>query len=86
MSVLSVVTSVLADVTPTPTPTIVGDNVVSPGPWGFLATAFIALATIGLIYDAVRRIRKVRYKDEIDARLEAELAAKVAAAEENSTN
>lgn len=80
MSVLSIVSHVLADVTPAPTPTIVGDNVVTPGPWGFLATAFVALATIGLIYDAVRRMRRVRYKDEIDAKLQAELAEKRAEA------
>lgn len=73
MSVLSAVVLAM-DATPSPTPSIVDANVVSPGPWGFVFTAFIALATIGLIYDAVRRIRRVRYRDEIRAKLEAELA------------
>lgn len=71
---LTVATLFATELTPSPTPTIVDANVVSPGPWGFAATAFVALATIGLIYDAVRRMRKIRYKDEIDARLEAEIA------------
>ncbi|HLP22901.1 MAG TPA: hypothetical protein VK139_02530 [Microbacteriaceae bacterium] len=64
------------DATPSPTPTIVDENLVTPGPWGFVATAFIALATIGLIYDAVRRMRRMRYRAEIAAKLDAEEAAR----------
>lgn len=79
MSVWSVAMTWVMDATPSPTPSITEADLVTPGPWGFAATAFIALATIGLIYDAVRRIRKVRYTDEIDARLEAELAEREAA-------
>lgn len=74
MSLLTSLGMWVLDATPTPTPSIVDENVVTPGPWGFAATAFVALATIGLIYDAIRRIRKVRYREEIDARLQAELA------------
>lgn len=74
MSLLTSLAVWVLDATPSPTPSIVDENVVTPGPWGFAATAFVALATIALIFDAVRRIRKVRYKDEIDARLQAELA------------
>lgn len=74
MSLLTSLAVWVLDATPSPTPSIVDENVVTPGPWGFVATAFVALATIALIFDAVRRIRKVRYKDEIDARLQAELA------------
>lgn len=74
MSLLTSLAVWVLDATPSPTPSIVDKNVVTPGPWGFAATAFVALATIALIFDAVRRIRKVRYKDEIDARLQAELA------------
>ena len=74
MHVLTTIATWVMDATPSPTPSIVDENIVTPGPWGFLATAFVGLATIGLIYDAIRRIRKVRYKDDIDARLEAELA------------
>lgn len=74
MSLLTSLAVWVLDATPSPTPSIVDENVVTPGPWGFAATAFVALATIALVFDAVRRIRKVRYKDEIDARLQAELA------------
>ena len=78
MSVLAIVTWAM-DATPSPMPTIVDENVVTPGPWGFVATAFVALATIGLIFDAVRRMRRLRYRAEITAKLDAEEAAAAAA-------
>ncbi|MFM6974882.1 MAG: hypothetical protein ACKOXM_07135 [Agromyces sp.] len=76
MSVLTAAVIWAAEATPTPSPSIVDENLVTPGPWGFAATAFVALATIGLIYDAIRRVRRVRYREEIQARLQEELAAK----------
>ena len=48
-----------------------GDN-VTPGVVGFSATLFIALAAIALIFDMVRRIRRMRYREEIAAKLDAE--------------
>jgi len=37
----------------------------SPGIEGWIATFIVAVAAAFLIYDMVRRIRKVRYRDEI---------------------
>ncbi len=70
----------LADATPTPTPTPVSEDTVTPGPIGFLATAFVALVTIALIFDAVRRIRRMNYREQLAATLQAELDQKNAAA------
>ncbi|HKU10687.1 MAG TPA: hypothetical protein VJQ61_05600 [Sinomonas sp.] len=41
------------------------DDQVSPGIWGFLATAFVVLITILLIVDMVRRLRRVRYRSQV---------------------
>jgi len=51
-------------------------NTVTPGVVGFIAFAFVALATVLLGFDVVRRIRRTTYRAEITARLEAELAAR----------
>lgn len=53
---------------------------VTPGVWGFVLTAAVAIAVVGLGFDMVRRIRRTNYKAEITERLEAELAARDAAA------
>jgi hypothetical protein len=51
--------------TPTPSPSPSFDpDVVTPGPVGFLAILLVTLASIGLILDMVRRIRRVRYRAE----------------------
>ncbi|SDT10225.1 hypothetical protein [Microterricola viridarii] len=55
-------------------------DTVTPGIWGFVATAVIALAVVGIGFDMVRRIRRTNYKAEISARLEAELAEREAGA------
>lgn len=55
--------------------TAIDPEVVTPGVVGFVATAFVALATIALVWDMVRRIRRQRYQAEIDAKLDAEEAA-----------
>ncbi|EAR24520.1 hypothetical protein A20C1_12852 [marine actinobacterium PHSC20C1] len=54
--------------TPSPEPTIYpefeGDpNSVTPGVIGFAATLFIALATLLIITDMNRRVRRVRYRE-----------------------
>lgn len=68
----------LTDATPTPAPTVPayeGDpNLITPGVVGFSVTAFIAIATVLLIIDMNRRVRRVRYRDEIQTKLAAERA------------
>lgn len=55
--------------------TAIDPELVTPGVVGFVATIFVALATILLVWDMVRRIRRQRYQAEIDAKLDAEEAA-----------
>jgi hypothetical protein len=62
-----------ADPAPSPVPDFTGDpNLVSPGIAGFVVTALIAVATVLLIIDMTRRMRRVRYRAEVRERLEAE--------------
>jgi TRAP-type C4-dicarboxylate transport system permease small subunit len=61
--------------TPTPSPTYVGDDAVTPGWIGFIAIFAIALITVFLVLDMTRRIRRVRYREEVRAQLDAEQAA-----------
>lgn len=61
--------------TPSPIPAFEGDpNIVTPGVIGFAVTFLIALATVFLVIDMTRRIRRVRYREEVRDELEAELA------------
>jgi hypothetical protein len=46
----------------------------SPGTIGFVATFGMALGALLLIFDLVRRVRRVRYRAEIQAKLDAEAA------------
>ncbi|MGV8876694.1 MAG: hypothetical protein ACOH1K_04195, partial [Rhodoglobus sp.] len=53
--------------TPSPEPTVYpefeGDpNLVTPGVIGFLAILFVALATLLIVLDMNRRVRRVRYR------------------------
>jgi hypothetical protein len=64
----------LAAATPTPPPDFDPDT-VTPGWIGFTAMFLVAAATVLLIMDMVRRIRRARYRGEIQERLEAERAA-----------
>ncbi len=65
-----------ADSTPTPLPTLqVDPELVTPGPWGFIVIALVALAAILLIWDMLRRIRRARFRDEVREQLDAEQAA-----------
>ena len=69
--------------TPSPTPTTDPANTFySPGTVGFLATFFVTAAAILLIFDMVRRVRRVRYREEIRLKLEAEAEAAAAPAKE----
>ena len=49
---------------------------VTPGPWGFIFTAAVAVAVLLLGFNLVRRLRRSQYRHEIRAELEAELAAR----------
>ena len=55
---------------PTPTPSLrpgLSVDQVTPGLLGFLLTAFIVILTALLIVDMVRRIRRVRYRAQVEA-------------------
>jgi uncharacterized membrane protein YcjF (UPF0283 family) len=71
--------------TPLPSPTLregISEDQVTPGLLGFIMTAFFVVATALLIVDMVRRIRRVRYRAQVEEdRLAAAAAADVEAAE-----
>ena len=58
--------------TSTPTPATPNANLVTPGVWGFLITFLVAVATILLIMDMMRRVRRTRYRAEVNEKLDAE--------------
>jgi flagellar biosynthesis/type III secretory pathway M-ring protein FliF/YscJ len=52
-----------------PTPSLregISEDQVTPGLLGFIMTAFFVLATALLIVDMVRRIRRVRYRGQVE--------------------
>ena len=71
---LTEVAALFVQSTPTPTPSI-DPNLVTPGVWGFVAIALIALVVIALVYDMMRRIRRGRYRAQVREELDAEAAA-----------
>jgi uncharacterized membrane protein YcjF (UPF0283 family) len=70
---------------PQPTPSLregIAQDQVTPGFLGFIMTAFFVLATALLIVDMVRRIRRVRYRAQVEEeRIAAASAADIEAAE-----
>ena len=67
------------DATPSPIPDFTGDpNQVTPGVIGFVAIFLIAAATVLLLVDMTRRVRRVRYRAEVREQLEAEAAEEAA--------
>lgn len=67
--------SAAASTTTTTTPSPDEDfdpTTVTPGWQGFLVIGLIAAATILLIADMTRRVRRVRYRDEVNRDLDAE--------------
>ena len=56
---------------PTDAPSAVS---TSPGPLGWIFTFLMAVAALLLIADMVRRIRRVRYRDEIQQEISEEQA------------
>ena len=66
----------------TPTPSLdVDANDVTPGPAGFFIVALLAAVVFLLIFDMLRRIRRVNYRSEISERLQAELDERDASAQ-----
>ncbi|MBE4717125.1 hypothetical protein [Pseudarthrobacter sp. AB1] len=63
---------------PLPTPGLregLSEDQITPGLWGFIMTAFFVLATTLLIVDMVRRIRRVRYRAQVEEERQAAAAA-----------
>jgi flagellar biosynthesis/type III secretory pathway M-ring protein FliF/YscJ len=65
---------IVAAATPSPKPTTPPADEVTPGVWGFVIVFAIAVVTILLIWDMMRRVRRTRYRSEVNARLDAEEA------------
>lgn len=68
---------------PAPSPSLrqgLSEDQVTPGLLGFLLTAFIVVLTALLIVDMVRRIRRVRYRAQVEEERAAEGAARGAGA------
>ena len=64
------------ETTPMPTPSMTVDpNSVTPGFAGFAMIVLIVAAVVLLIWDMNRRIRRVRYREEVRQELDAEEAA-----------
>lgn len=60
--------------TNTPTPAEKNPDIVTPGVVGFLTIFAIAIVVVLLVIDMVRRIRRVRYREEVGLKLDAEQA------------
>jgi hypothetical protein len=71
----------IATPSPTPFPDYTGNvNLITPGVWGFIAILLVGVATIFLLVDMTRRIRRSRYREEVRIKLEEEQQAADAAA------
>lgn len=67
---------IFAAETPNPTPSMTVDpNLVTPGPVGFAAIVIVVIVVVLLIWDMNRRVRRVRYREEVREELDAEEAA-----------
>ena len=68
----NLILTVLAS-TPSPSSTTAPeDTFYSPGTIGFLAVFGVTVGAMVIIFDMVRRVRRVRYRAEINAKLDAE--------------
>jgi hypothetical protein len=71
---LSVITE--DDPTPLPLPALeIDENLVTPTWVGFALTFLMAVATVLIILDMMRRVRRTRYRAEVQEKLAAEAAA-----------
>ncbi|MEN9957242.1 MAG: hypothetical protein RLZZ514_1041 [Actinomycetota bacterium] len=69
--------NLVALIAATPTPEVdPAETWYSPGTVGFLLTFFVAGSAVLLILDMVRRVRRVRYRAEIQEKLAAEQQSK----------
>ncbi len=75
---MHILLSALIAATPSPSATAdPSETFYSPGTIGFIMTFFVTAGAVALIFDMVRRIRRVRYRAEISEKLASEaLAAK----------
>ena len=83
-TVYSLLTALATSPAPAPSPSLrpgLDQDQVTPGLLGFLLTAFIVVLTALLIVDMVRRIRRVRYRAQVE---EERAAAEEAAQQENT--
>jgi hypothetical protein len=74
---------------PSPSPLLregISEDQITPGLWGFIMTAFFVLATTLLIVDMVRRIRRVRYRAQVEEERMAAAAAADVEAEDAGTH
>ncbi|MDJ0334428.1 hypothetical protein QMG83_04250 [Salinibacterium sp. G-O1] len=81
MTIFDSLVTLVADSTPTPLPAYEGDvNLITPGVVGFAVTFLIALATVFLLIDMTRRVRRVRYRNEVREQIAIEQAEEALAA------
>jgi hypothetical protein len=69
---------------PSPTTDELDPLTVSPGLVGFLATFAVAVATVLLILDMVRRLRRMRFREDQERRREEEAARAQEAARDDA--
>ena len=73
---MHILLSALLAATPSPSATAdPSETFYSPGTIGFIMTFFVTAGAVALIFDMVRRIRRVRYRAEIAEKLAAESQA-----------
>lgn len=56
----------------TPSPAPLDEDTVTPGWVGFVVIFALALVTVFLIIDMTRRVRRVRYREEVREKIAAE--------------
>lgn len=61
--------------TPSPTPVPIDPSLVTPGFGGFAVVALLAVAVVLIVWDMQRRIRRIRYREEVKEQLDAEFGA-----------
>jgi hypothetical protein len=71
---MQVASALIAVLSATPDPTTPNEDLITPGPWGFAVVAFLAVAVVLLIIDMMRRIRRARFRSEVQEELDAEQA------------